>query len=693
MRVSKFSVRIIAITLLAVSLTAFAVNTLSLKEYRALYLQTSMQNLDALTDNIAELLLPHVSTDTDVPGIATTLLQLDRHESTLFASVFDKSEQEVFRYVNPSKRHDKLSDSTVNTAQQDNATYLSDGLIISNKYIGDISYKVGRLLVIQDPELSLEKSENTYLKKVIPTLLALGALVGFIAFSMQKRVLQKLNLVTSFVSGIKSSENNVERLNIGGNDEIGLLARGINEYLDTIRIYEHRIKRQLSDLEASKVNLENIANYDSLTGLPNRKLLHEILQLSLAQERRRNADLSILYFDLDHFKHVNDTLGHDVGDQLLVEVGKRISKIIREGDIIARLGGDEFVVLLLSYHDEENEPGEVERMAAERLTEALKAPFQLDKWEVATSASIGIASARHADYNAELLMRNADIAMYQAKQQIRGGYAYFEDEMHRRMLRRHEIANSISRAIKEKQLYVVYQPKLNKQAAVIGFEALLRWNHPVLGAITPIEFIDVAEKTGKVTELSSFVISSVIEDLHQLTALFNTPISIAINLSAHDLKNNQFMQQTLQKLKQLPHCESSIEFEITESAYLDNFDVVNRFVQDVHLAGSKVALDDFGTGYSSLSYLTKLSIDLLKIDRSFINNMVNTDADKIIVETIIQLAKTLNMAICAEGVETSQQFEMLKQFGCDFYQGYYFYRPMPLEQVAENFCRSKRQLN
>jgi diguanylate cyclase len=690
MRVSKFSVRIIAITLLAVSLTAFSVNTLSLKEYRTLYLQTSIQNLDALTDNITELLLPHMNTGTDVPGIATSLLQLDRHESTLFASVFDKSEQEVFRYVNPTKRHDTLPDATVITAQQDNATYLSDGLILSNKYIGDSRFKVGRLFVIQDPELSLEKSENTYLKKVIPTLLALGALVGFIAFSMQKRVLQKLNLVTSFVSGIKSSGNNIERLNIDGNDEIGLLARGINEYLDTIRIYEHRIKRQLSDLEASKINLENIANYDSLTGLPNRKLLHEILQLSLAQERRRNADLSILYFDLDHFKHVNDTLGHDVGDQLLVEVGKRVRQIIRDGDIIARLGGDEFVVLLLSCNDENNAPGEVESLAAERLTEALKAPFQLDKWEVTTSASIGIASARHANYSADLLMRNADIAMYQAKQQMRGGHAYFEDEMHRRMLRRHEIANSISRAIKVKELYVVYQPKLNKQAIVIGFEALLRWNHPVLGAITPIEFIDVAEKTGKVTELTAFVVTSVIEDLNLLTELFTTPISVAINLSAHDLKNTQFMQQTLQKLTQLPHSASSIEFEITESAYLDNFDAVNRFVQDVHQAGSKVALDDFGTGYSSLSYLTKLSIDLLKIDRSFINNMANGGADKIIVETIIQLAKTLNIAICAEGVETSQQFEMLKKFGCDFYQGYYFYRPIRLEQVAETFCLSKR---
>lgn len=683
MQVSKFSVRIIGITLLAVSLTAFAVNSLSLKEHRALYLHTSIQHLDALTDNLSELLLPHITTKTDIPGIATTLLQLDRHESTLRATVFDREGKEIFSYFNPDKQETMLSDAARSSIQTAIGTYISNGFIISNKIIGDNDYKIGRLFVIQDPETSLKQSEKIYLQKVIPTLFIIAAVVGILAFSMQKRVLKKLNLVTSFVSSIKIKGHNSHRLVINDNDEIGRLAHGINEYLDTIKTYEQRIEGQLIDLEKNRANLENIANYDSLTGLPNRKLLHEILRLSLAKERRRNSDLSILYFDLDNFKHVNDTLGHDVGDQLLVEVGKRVSQLIREGDVVARLGGDEFIILLLSRDQDKNEPGEAESIAADRLIEALKIPFQLDKWEVTTSASVGIASAKHADYNAELLLRNADIAMYQAKQHLRGSHAYFEDDMHSRMQRRHDIANSIVRAVKSKELYLVYQPKLNKQAKIVGVEALLRWNHATLGAISPSEFIDVAEKTGKVTELTKFVVASVITDLTTLIELFGPSVSVAINLSAHDLKNVLFTQEMLKDLTKMPHQASNIEFEITESAYLDNFEVVNRFVHAVHKAGSKVALDDFGTGYSSLSYLTKLSIDLLKIDRSFISNMENGHSDKVIVETIIHLAKTLNIAVCAEGVETLNQFEILNQIGCEYYQGYYFCRPVRLEQLTQ----------
>ncbi|MCC5452396.1 EAL domain-containing protein [Rheinheimera sp. UJ51] len=689
MRVSQFSVRIIGITLLAVFLTAVSVNTLSLNEHRNLYVQKSMQNLDALSENLSESLLPFLVSEDDIPNIATTLLQLDRHDSTVFARVFDKNDQQVFFYVNPAKQTE-WSDTTLQDAQFNTGfgTELVNKLLVSNKMIGDESYAVGRLLIVQDPESSLKQSANTYLKKVIPLLVFIASLVGFLAFSMQKRVLQKLNLVTSFVRKIKHSGNKLERLTIENKDEIGLLAEQINEYLDTIKNYEFKIQKQLNDLEENKQNLEKIANYDSLTGLPNRQMLHAILRSALAREQRRNADLAILYFDLDNFKHVNDTLGHDVGDQLLFQVGERVSHLIREGDMLARLGGDEFIVLLINNEQDYYPPSEVAMITAQRIADNLKKIFYISKWEVSTAASIGIAYAKQANFDTELLLRNADIAMYQAKLQRTGGFALFENAMHTRVQRRHEIASSILRAIQTKELYLAYQPKLNQQAEITGFEALLRWEHPTLGALSPVEFIEIAEKTGKITALTSFVLDNVISDLFILKAHFHSQVSVAVNLSAMDLKSDTFKQQTLALLVRHANHAPNLEFEITESAYLDNFDAVNEFVINLHLAGCKVSLDDFGTGYSSLSYLTKLDIDLLKIDRSFIHNMENGKADKNIVETIISLANNLTMSVCAEGVEQLAQFDYLKKIGCDYFQGYYFCRPVPLKTLLETYPKT-----
>ncbi len=686
MRVSKFSLRIIGITLLAVLLTALAVNTLSLNEHRNLYIEKSIRNLDALAENLSELLLPYLVGTEDIPSIATTLLQLDRHESTLFASVFDNTGQQIFVYVNPQVQDSvAIEQQLPQMASTALGTQFINNLIISKKIIGDVDFSVGHLVIVQDPEPSLAQSERSYLQKVIPLLFIIATLVGFIAFSMQKRVLQKLNLVTSFVGKIKETGNKSERLLITEQDEIGLLAQQINDYLDTIKSYEQKIELQLSDLEHNKRNLEKMANYDVLTGLPNRKMLHDILRTALAKAQRKGSDLAVLYFDLDNFKHINDTLGHEVGDKLLLKVGERVSHLIREGDVLARLGGDEFVVVLLGNDEDKYDSGEVEVLAAQRLTNHLKKPFSIDKWEVSTAASIGIAHAKQANYDVELLMRNADIAMYQAKRDLGGCYAFFATEMHLNVQRRHEIANSMLRAIQDKQLYVVYQAKYNQAQQVTGFEALLRWQHPVLGNISPVEFIDVAEKTGKVSELTVFVIETVLADLCLLIDCYGDSTSVAINLSAHDLKNSQFRQQTLARLAQDPVYAANIQFELTESAYLDNFNTVNQFVKEIHLAGCHIALDDFGTGYSSLSYLTRLSIDLLKIDRSFITNMENGAADRVIVETIIQLANTLNIAVCAEGVETQSQFDYLAKIGCQFYQGYYFAKPLPLSQLLDNY--------
>jgi diguanylate cyclase (GGDEF)-like protein len=424
--------------------------------------------------------------------------------------------------------------------------------------------------------------------------------------------------------------------------------------------------------------MERLANFDTLTGLPNRLSFMDKLQAQLETALFQRTNPALFYIDLDGFKDVNDTYGHDLGDSLLKHVSKRIRSHLKEHDIVARLGGDEFVVLLVDTLSEQQI-----KEKADIFIRELSSTFKLDDWEVQVSASIGIAYAESGTYQVGQVVSNADIAMYRAKLDGKNTYRLFTEDMMEVNRRKLAIANSLGTAIKQDEFTLFYQAKVNYQHQIVGFEALIRWTNDELGFVGPDEFISIAEKSGKIHLITKWVIERCCKDINYLRKLYGNDIVLSLNLSSVDLKIPTLADNIVTLFETYDVPAQCMEFEVTESAYLENFDEANAFFERIKQIGCTIALDDFGTGYSSLSYLTQITIDTLKIDKQFVDKIGVSKRNTLVTKTIIELAKQLNLMICAEGVETIDQADFLLDAGCNTLQGYYFGKPKPLEALAD----------
>lgn len=425
-------------------------------------------------------------------------------------------------------------------------------------------------------------------------------------------------------------------------------------------------------------HIYHLANYDPLTGLPNRGQLNNHLKYALGLARRTNGQLALMFLDIDHFKDVNDTLGHSIGDALLVELAKRLRAALRAEDIVTRLGGDEFIVLL---------PGANANAAAyiaQKLLDAISAPFRIEHYDLNMSASIGIALYPNDGEDLETLSKSADTAMYRVKLEGRHGCRFFTPEMHANSARNLQLVNGLRHALERGELELHYQPQLSlKTGAVTGAEALLRWRHPELGQVSPAEFIPVAEDSGLILPIGEWVIRTAVRQARQIMADGLGPLVMAVNLSAV-----QFSQPTLPELvgsildqEGLP--PEYLELELTERVAMNQPQAAIAAMDNLHRRGIRMSIDDFGTGYSSLSYLKKFKVYKLKIDQSFVRD-ISTDAeDKAIVSAVISLADSLGLATIAEGVETPEQKAFLQQQGCDEMQGYLFSRPLTASQLMD----------
>jgi len=417
--------------------------------------------------------------------------------------------------------------------------------------------------------------------------------------------------------------------------------------MKTIYAEELKIKEYTKQLTLQRKDMEQLANFDNLTGLPNRHYFMVILEEALFQAQERKGNCSLMYIDLDAFKTVNDTHGHELGDMLLQEVSNRIKRQIDPDDQLARLGGDEFLLLI----EGEKTPTYL-KVLADSLIEALSDPFIIVDWELNISASIGIAQATSANYNISDFISNADVAMYESKAIGKNCYTFFNDNMQQQKKRQILIVNSIQRAVANDEFELHYQAKVNGKKEVVGFEALIRWIHPKIGFVPPDEFIGLAEQSGKVHQITNWVIEQSCKDLAKLKLRFGGHIKLSLNLSSLDLKQTSlagYVRKLFRKYSVEPSC---IEFEVTESAYLENFEDANRFFDEMNTLGCSIALDDFGTGYSSLSYLTQIDINTLKIDKQFIDHIGTSSRQNLVTKTIINMAIQLNLRTCAEGVET-----------------------------------------
>jgi len=437
--------------------------------------------------------------------------------------------------------------------------------------------------------------------------------------------------------------------------------------------------RDISERKALEEQLTHQAFHDSLTSLANRALFHDRVQHSLARSQRNGRPVAVLFIDLDNFKTVNDSLGHTAGDQLLVGIAARVSSTVRTGDTVARLGGDEFAILL------EDVPEEGEAVdVARRIDLALKAPFHIEGKDVFVSASTGIALSTGRESLADELLRNADVAMYTAKERGKGRHVQFEPDMHAAVVRRLELEADLRRAVDGNEFQVYYQPLFDlRSGRMTGVEALVRWRHPERGLISPVEFIPVSEETGLIVPLGSWVLRQACADVHNWQKRFpdTAPQTVNVNLSARQLQESRLVEDVAAALEESGLAPQSLALEITESVLMHDAAAAVRWLRELKDLGVQIAIDDFGTGYSSLSYLQQFPVDTLKIDKSFVDG-IGSEAERArLASAIIELGRTLGLKTVAEGIEEAGQAAELALLGCDVGQGYHFARPMDRDRL------------
>ncbi len=433
------------------------------------------------------------------------------------------------------------------------------------------------------------------------------------------------------------------------------------------------VSQDITEKKRSEETIWQQANFDPLTDLPNRRMFQDRLEHEIKKAHRDRSSLALMFIDLDKFKEVNDTLGHDKGDILLIEAARRIARCVRESDTVARLGGDEFTIILSEVEDTSS----VERIA-QSIIDALVAPFQLEEDIAFVSASIGITLYPNDATNLEMLMSNADQAMYASKSAGRNRFSYFTQSLQKAALNRMHLINDLRSALSDDQFRLYYHPIVELDTGLIQkAEALLRWQHPERGLIDPSEFIMLAEESGMIIEIGDWVFRKAVQQVQRLRAKHHPEFQISINKSPVQFRNDErYFQDWIPHMQQLDLPGQSLAIEITESLLLDASSTVKSKLLDLRDAGIQVALDDFGTGYSSLSYLKKFDIDYIKIDRSFVRNLTATSNDMALCEAIIVMAHKLGLKVIAEGIETAKQRHLLSAAGCDYGQGYFFSKPI-----------------
>lgn len=444
---------------------------------------------------------------------------------------------------------------------------------------------------------------------------------------------------------------------------------------------------QFSDITEKKRKDELIwaqAYFDTLTDLPNRRLFSDRIRQAMSSSARSARYGALLSLDLDQFKRLNDTFGHGMGDQLLIEVAHRLGACVREEDTVARMGGDEFLVVLNGLSSNQNEAAIQAELIAEKIRGELSRPYQLDKTEHHTSASIGIVLFLGHAESQEKLLAHVDTAMYQAKAKGRNAICFFDSSMQEILEKRSHLENALRTALDRNELALYYQLQMSNSGRPVGAEALLRWTHPQLGVVSPAQFIPVAEESSLILDIGKWVLETACAQLARWQAdprLAN--LSVAINVSARQFRESAFVSQVREALQRSGTNPALLKLELTESLVLDNIDDSIRKMGEIKRLGVKLSMDDFGTGYSSLSYLSRLPIDQLKIDQSFVRNITTVHHDAAIVQTIISMAQSLGMDVIAEGVETMEQREFLELRGCLVYQGYLYAKPVPADDLEK----------
>lgn len=515
-------------------------------------------------------------------------------------------------------------------------------------------------------------------------------------------IIKRLEYLDRDVSEISEKNELSRRVNQTGNDELSSVAKRINHMMSIIEAshlrLEHRVEERTQELQKTNIQLQQeiierktvekeliihkehlvrLAHYDSLTSLPNRVFFNEMLNKTLNNARRHNKNLAILFIDLDRFKNINDALGHRMGDLVLKEIAHRCSTVLRAGDVLARLGGDEFILLINDItHAKYASP------VAEKILQLCAEPIKIETHEFFITTSIGICVFPGDGDSLEDLLKNADMAMYKAKHAGGGIYQYYTKEMNLEAHEHIKLEGALRKAINNKEFILYYQPKLNlADGNMMGVEALIRWESPELGMVSPMKFIPLAEETGLIMQIGEWALKEACRANKSWQDQGYKPISTAVNLSPKQFRHQDIAQLVKTILNETRLDPEYLELEITETAVMDSVDTAIQRLNDISHMGVKITIDDFGTGYTSISYLKQFPVSVLKIDQSFIKGIPDNQDDVAITTAVIALAHSLNMKVVAEGVETPEQMQYLADHDCDMVQGYYLSRPLPETKI------------
>ena len=481
-----------------------------------------------------------------------------------------------------------------------------------------------------------------------------------------------------------------------GNDDqtvaLSAVKGGAQDYLVKGRLDRELLLRSMQysiERKRYQVQLEHQANYDALTGLPNRNLLHDHLRQAVYSQRVPRS-IAVVFMDLDHFKFVNDSLGHSTGDVLLKAMAERLRTVLREGDTVGRVGGDEFVLIL---NDQSNE--EIIYRAMQRITAKVCEPITIDGKELYVSCSAGISIYPQDGRDVDTLLKNADAAMYRAKEHGRSNFQFYTSEMNERVNERLALENALRRALERNELALHYQQKVSlKSGQICGAEALVRWLHPEWGLVRPARFIPLAEETGLIVQIGEWVLREACRQTRAWIDAGLDPGVVSVNLSVRQFRQEGLVRTVSRILEETGLEPGQLEMELTESMVMGNVDAAIAVLQGLKQLGVTLSVDDFGTGYSSLSYLKDLPIDTLKIDRSFVRDIGKGEEadDGVLAQAIISLGHALHLKVIAEGVETDAQLRFLRRHGCDEVQGFYYGEPVAPEAHAKLLQRARKKL-
>jgi len=444
--------------------------------------------------------------------------------------------------------------------------------------------------------------------------------------------------------------------------------------------------RDISEIKSSEEKITYLAFHDALTGLPNRRLFSDRLKVAMATARRKSQRLALLFLDLDNFKNVNDGLGHAAGDELLQETARRLLSRVRNEDTVARLGGDEFICLLVGIQEPE-----YAAVVAQRILDSMAQSFRLRDREFFLSASVGITLFPDDGDDPEALLANADMAMYRAKNAGRNNYKLFTPELNERVQRRMDLEGALRTAIDKHEFLVHYQPKVElDQGRVVGVEALVRWQRPGQGLVSPGEFIPLAEDTGQIVPIGEWVLEQACRQTKSWHDQGRRGLAVSVNLSPRQFRQKDLVPMVADTLERTGLDPACLELEVTESMVMDSVDQAIVTLEQLNRLGVHLSMDDFGKGYSNLYYLKRFPMNTLKIDRSFVQDVAVDNDDASIVDTIINMSRSLRLKVIAEGVETREQLSFLRERRCDQIQGFLFSRPLPTGELADLLARGVR---